>query len=124
MYSFRRLVLCLLIAWLPVQGLAAVAMPFCKHMQDGSGSHRIMPAGNDHHQHGGHGEELDHHAGFAGIACDDCSACHLASGSLMLTADVVIVEIRAEHALHPRACALRYFFFPEQPSRPPLTTIA
>jgi hypothetical protein len=118
-----RLGVYLLIAWLPVQGFAAAAMPFCKHMHDGSGSHQSMPAVHEHHHNGG-GGDLEHHTALAGLACDDCFACHLACGSLMTTGHFFIAEISAQHALHARAASAAYYFYPEQPSRPPLTVFA
>jgi hypothetical protein len=126
MRHLRRLILCFLIAWLPIQGIAVAAMPFCKHERCGAdaGPHQIVPAAHELHQHGRQGAEPDQHTGVAGIACNDCSACHLACGSSMLCADIVIFEIHAQHALHPRAAALPHFFFPDQPSRPPLSAIA
>jgi hypothetical protein len=122
MRYLRRLILCFLIAWLPIQGIAVAAVPFCKHERCGAkaGSHQILPAGHSHHAQG---VERDQYTGVAGIACNDCSACHFACGSSMLSADVVVFEIHAQHALHPRAAALSYLFFPEQPSPPPLTAI-
>src|SRR4051794_41284495 len=128
----RRLILVFLIAWLPVQGWAAVAMPFCKHALGNSSAaqtagdqheHHLQTT-DAHHQHHQHPDnDTPANAGH-GLMCNDCGACHLAcSSSLIPTAIVMLVpaELR-EYRLSPPA--LLYLFYPEQPSRPPLTAIA
>jgi hypothetical protein len=67
----RSLALLLLLIWLPFQGVAAAAMPFCKHQQ--------VPAGLAD-QHAGHhdpGHEMADHGAAPG-GCDDCGVCQLA----------------------------------------------
>jgi hypothetical protein len=70
--------------WLPVQAIAATAMPFCRHGE----AHRAMPAvvavgaeaGMEHCALHGAPAPADH-----GLNCDDCGFCHL-SGASFLTA--------------------------------------
>jgi hypothetical protein len=133
----RTLVSLLMIFWLPVQGYAAIAMPFCQHALHGapvghisvaaaqgvghgnipdhahhsavSSSERVSPAGN--HQHS------------PAIDCNDCGVCHLACSLAM-------VSVRYEPAAPQRerfaliSPAVPPLFVPEQPKRPPLATVA
>ena len=127
MRLFRRLVLCLMIVWLPVQGFAAVAMPFCKHALGHSAAAQTAGDKHDHqkhHLHHGAPGENAHDAGSSGLLCDDCGACHLACSSSIVPATVVIVLPAAQYTYYLSPPTSLYLFYPEQPSRPPLTAIA
>jgi hypothetical protein len=85
---WRRFIVCLLLLWLPLQGLAALTMPFCRHAEQSSRSaataHDVRV--HDAHAHAGHVHDprATLHAGAADapgagtLACNDCGACHLA----------------------------------------------
>ena len=85
----RKLVLCLLLAWLPLQGVAAVTMPFCRH-----GSHETAPAmqselhaglhGQHAHEHGGTHHAPAPESGHGALTCNDCGSCHLACAPALL----------------------------------------
>ncbi len=130
----------LMILWLPLQGFAAVAMPFCTH-----GSHVSLSA-----QHIGHPlahTETRHFHGLArgasdshlyqtvhantprhdgppsGLACNDCGMCHLACSpvapSWLNAIERMYVECFAQFSP-----ALPPTFVPEQLTPPPLSAIA
>jgi len=108
--------------WLPLQGFAAVAMPFCAHaLHDMPATADLQASDQDHHRH--HSEGSGHNADRlhpdGGLACNDCGACHLAcapmlSGSVWLGADTASFDFRSLPTRAPRV------FTPEQPNPPPL----
>jgi hypothetical protein len=108
------LILALLIGWLPLQPMAALAMPFCQH--------GTQPSAMEHDHASVHhaGHEPQHTDGQAGhLACSDCGACHLACApvltvSLTLSAHVPARRFDLSPPLVPAA------FAPEQPHPPPL----
>lgn len=94
----RRLILMLVLFCLPLQGVMATVMPFCKHAMGGAKSSEKLhaqhgnAAANGHHdQHASrddivHSEHQIHQpsdAGGARLACDNCEACHLACAAAM-----------------------------------------
>jgi phosphohistidine phosphatase len=114
---------------LPLQGLAAIVMPFCKHslshpqpvVQVNLGEH----AGHhDHSSHAGHGD--DRHAEDASSpllsACDDCGHCHL-SGAFSLPSlafpDTEVVSF----AVPLRSVQVPRGFIPDRLHPPPLPTL-
>ena len=124
----RRLVIALLLAWLPVQGIAAVAMPFCRHAM-----HQAPVDVHAGHHHGGSGNGVGHHADHGSstldevpstasvLNCNDCGACQLACApaappaALAFALPPALAGVFALDPPEPRA------FVPEQPQRPPLT---
>jgi ferredoxin len=127
----RHLILVFLIAWLPVQGWTAVAMPFCKHALGHSSAaqtagdhheHHLQTAAAQHQHHQHHGDDTPAKAGH-GLICDDCGACHLACSSSLLPGAIAVAvpAILRDYRLPPPASL--YLFYPEQPSRPPLNAI-
>src|SRR3954467_9472499 len=126
---FHRLILVFLVAWLPLQGWAAVAMPFCKHALDHSngpqtaGSHHEhqVQTVDAHHQH--HSGDTQTKAGHD-LSCNDCGACHLACSSSLVPGTIVIAVPAVLRDYRLPAPTSLYLFYPEQPSRPPLDAIA
>jgi hypothetical protein len=122
---FRRAVVSLLLLWLPLQGLAAVSMPFCRHAVDSSiglTAQEDAHAGHAHHAHEpytpAHGSDTSDHAG--GMACNDCGACHLACAAMMLSEPIAsaltvpAAKVSVPSPLAPPALVL------DQPNPPPL----
>lgn len=121
----RSLISVLMILWLPLQGFAAVAMPFCEHAM-----HRApagMDAGANAHQHhavhqshalAGDASDQHGHSGTA-LDCKDCGACHLAC-TPAAPAHAPAVHLDASYAYSERAPALAPLFIPDQPHHPPL----
>ena len=106
----RRLVLILVMLWLPLQGMAAVVMPFCKQAH-------LDPSG---HAVGHHDQQAeDQHQSPAPHACDDCDICHLACApGVPCEAALTIALPATEHATSEPWGQPR--FIPDQPQRPPL----
>jgi len=123
-----------MVLWLPLQGFAAVAMPFCKHAMHGMAS---IGAGNGHagqqtvaqHAHHRPGITTDgatpgtHHQGSVGLDCNDCGACHLACAPAVLPAQRDLVAMGGKHYT-PVSPSIPPLFVPEQHKRPPLAAIA
>ena len=122
---FRRTVVSLLLLWLPLQGLAAVSMPFCRHALDsgiGLTAQEDAHAGHAQHAHApytpAHGSDTSEHAG--GMACNDCGACHLACAAMMLSEAIAsaltlpAAKVSVPSPLAPPALVL------DQPNPPPL----
>jgi hypothetical protein len=129
MVLWKRVVALTVLMWLPLQGVAAIAMPFCRQadapLAVGDAS------GGDHDHHGHHG---DHHSQHDGddhtapapsddgipLTCNDCGPCHLACAPAAVSAGTgaVVAVFTTERPFgepsKPRA------FIPEQPKRPPL----
>jgi ferredoxin len=105
----RRLVLVLVLLWLPLQGVAAVVMPFCKP------AHAVPAEHTEHHAH--HAGD-QHHAPTL-HACDDCGVCHLVCApGVPSEAALSIAQPATEHTrFEPRGSPR---FIPDQPQRPPL----
>ncbi len=137
---FRFLVVLMLSLWLPVQAVAGVTMPFCKH--GGSGGSRTATAGEaqSHHRHAD--APADHHgaavpdgttakhssehqhghgdaSGTSAAGCNDCGACHLACAAVIAPT----ANLPAQH-LSFDFCVLAYVAPSDQaldqPHPPPL----
>jgi hypothetical protein len=128
MRLLHRLFLWIVILWLPLQGYAAVAMPFCKHGMGDTASAQMNAGDHQHHQHhhqGKPGDDSHRHGGSTmGFSCSDCGACQLACCSFIPpdTADLTRPLTRGGYDIALPAAL--YPFIPETPSRPPLTAIA
>ena len=118
-----RLLLILTALWLPLQTVAAVAMPLCMHgapQQTQQHDEAMM-----HCEHGEVHEQTDSavHDGDAngGHVCNACSFCHLA-GVSALPASILMppVALQAHDYTLPTAPVL-ISHIPEQPQRPPRT---
>ena len=126
--------------WLPLQGYAAVAMPFCQHSMAAASTH-AENSGHSQHHHGSHadrthGETQDNtpqsaEAGSlqtvamgeaSGLACNNCGACHLACAPAI--AAIVSVPLLITGSVLESALAdSPHFFYPELPQRPPLPAL-
>ncbi|HTS53006.1 MAG TPA: hypothetical protein VMH26_07015 [Burkholderiales bacterium] len=138
MQRWRSVLSVLMILWLPLQGLAAHTMPFCKH------GHRTPPArvtgpanvhpaaqqvhrdvvSNPHSQpHPAARAGTHRHGGPSGdLACDDCDVCELAC-SPAAPASPNAVEPAGAQAFTRFSPTLPPLFVPEQRNRPPLAAI-
>jgi hypothetical protein len=125
-----------MILWLPLQGYAALAMPFCKHgFRLSAPAH--LPAQAQVHagpQHAHHGEQVgsdshQHHAAHpgthrhdgspSGLACNDCGVCHLACSPAAPTSTSAAERVGAQSFVR-FSPTLPPLFVPEQRTRPPL----
>jgi hypothetical protein len=133
----RTLLALLMILWLPVQGYAAIAMPFCEHAMHGAPVGHISVAavqgvgdGNtrDHAHHSAvssseHASPAGNHHDSPAADCNDCGACHLACSPAVppVRHDLAPAQ-RERFAL--ASPAVPPLFVPEQPKRPPLAAVA
>lgn len=123
-------ILSVLIAlWLPLQGYAAVAMPFCQHSMAGTSG---APTSADHTRH------ADGHAGMhhddagdpqssaeneaGGLACNNCGTCNLACAPAIF-ALVTVSLLVADSVFESAFTDSPHIFYPEQPQRPPLSAL-
>jgi hypothetical protein len=133
----RTLLALLMILWLPVQGYAAIAMPFCQHAMHGAPVGHIPVAaaqgvgdGNtpDHAHHSAvssseHASPAGNHHDSPAADCNDCGVCHLACSPAVSPVQYALAPAQRERfaLISPAAPPL---FIPEQPKRPPLGTVA
>jgi hypothetical protein len=89
-----RSIVFMLLLWLPLQGVAALTMPFCRHALDAAveqAAHGRADAEHAHHAHD-HGTPADQPRPGdrqGGLSCNDCGACNLACAAVMLPAPVL-----------------------------------
>jgi len=122
----RAMIALLLMLWLPLQGFAAVAMPFCQHAMRGSiasgsvADPQAQHTAHDHHQAARASmTDAQHTSDGALLACNDCGACHLAC-TPTAPSSTPAVDSDATYAYGGRNPALPPLFIPEQPHHPPL----
>ncbi|HTT40521.1 MAG TPA: hypothetical protein VMH32_22935 [Burkholderiales bacterium] len=126
----RTIVTAFLALWLPLQGTAAVAMPFCDHTLGGNTQAMPQPD-RSHHQGSASGALATHEHGAAAahdgrtgpasanLACNDCGVCHLACAPAAPAAGFVFAMPVLSAPLATDV-ALLAPFEPEQPQPPPL----
>ncbi len=136
MVHWKSILALALILWLSLQGIASVAMPFCRHAERTDVSAALGPdahAAADHAAGVHDGSAAHHHAsgdashgsGHASdhgskLSCNDCGTCQLACAPAMAAS--------VWHALASPATSQRIAidpsalltFVPEQPNPPPL----
>lgn len=75
----RKVIILFLVFWLPLQGVAALAMPFCEHMAAGVAHEHAQVQHDGHDAHHGGGDGNAAHGDDANQApCDQCGLCHIA----------------------------------------------
>lgn len=117
---FRRLLLLLLIALLPLQGIAASFVTACEGVPAGvallsppSSGHDLTQAGGDMPCHA-HGDE----SGFSGSAPDH-GCCHNLALAIPLTLSLFGAVLTGER-IHPAIAAAFTDHLPDRLQRPPL----
>lgn len=110
MKNFLALVLLLS---LPLQGVAAVAMPFCQH-KPAAHLAAMTDQGHAPHQHAQQKNTL---------ACDDCAFCQLCAAPALPTIAAVTLT-HTTTTLNPEPPVHFFLFIPEQPKHPPLPVLA
>ena len=127
MIRWRALLVLLMSLWLPLQGVAAVVMPFCQHSL-AAGQADETPAGHA----GAHGDTMDHSAHQAMsaqqtdsvqnllTACDDCGHCNLSCASTLPSAALLAaMPVQVSVAAFPVLPVLAGVV-PHRLNRPPL----
>jgi hypothetical protein len=130
----RKIVALFLLSWLPLQGIAAVDMPFCQHALLGaSHRHAGVETGVAHqHEVQSDARARHHHSAthstpatgapnpsFADLECDDCGACHLACAATIPVSLSMMLGALA-YAPTPGPLQTLLEFTPQQPDPPPL----
>ena len=116
----RLLPLLITALWLPLQAVAAVAMPFCRHA-----AHQQAPAAAmTHEEHcAGHVMEPAANPAADGIDCaqdcDGCELCHLASAGYMPAATATTARLPAIRDFEALPVLASPSFIPEPPQHPP-----
>ena len=122
----RRLVLAVLLMWLPLQGLAALTMPFCRHAPGTAAGDVVAQHGSaaDHaghaHHHDASGAAQEPVQPAMSLTCNDCGACHLACAAAMLPAPVMRAAAPASGGPDPAPAIAPLAHVPDQPNPPPL----
>lgn len=122
----KRLIVSILLAWLPLQGIAAYTMPFCRHalhapaVEAAHGVHQ--PADHRGHAHPVHAgidqPASDQPADWAD--CNDCGACRLACAPAMLPASVSNSAVVGRAGPEPSPYLAPPVLVLDRPSPPPL----
>jgi hypothetical protein len=138
MNYWKSILSVLITLWLPLQGYAAVAMPFCQYSMARASSHC---ADADHSQHRydgypGHIAQTDVPDDIIGIShtndvgnddagslgCNNCDNCHLACSPVISAVVPVYLSIGGS-VLESAPVDVPPFYYPEQLQRPPLSTL-
>ena len=98
----RRVILFLAILWLPLQGVVAVAMPFCPHSLG-------RPAISSEPEH-------------SDLSCNGCGVCHLACAPAVAAA-TSLAFAPADSIYSQLYSTFIRLFIPEQPQPPPNPSI-
>jgi len=140
MHRWRSILAALMLLWLPLQGYAAVAMPFCRHGFHGTASghmdaqslvqidmrhvhHGAQSTADPHEHHAGHAS-MHHHGDSPGtLACHDCGVCHLACSPAASTSRYIVEALGAQSFVL-FSLTLPPLFVPEQRTPPPLAAVA
>lgn len=112
---FRLLPLFIAALWLPLQAVAAIAMPFCRHGETQKVAVAADQAVVHCHQHERQQTPADHVAN----ACDQCGFCHLAGAGFMPAAEPVAAVIPAGRDFRSDAPLAPASNIPEPPRQPP-----
>ena len=127
MRIWRCIILFVVMLWLPIQGFAAVAMPFCDHALAHSNGAQMNGVHHDHqhHNHNGQAPGDTHHdqSSPTGLLCNDCGACHLACAPIAPCVTITFVT-PSGHTFGFLPAAFPSPFIPEQLERPPLSAIS
>jgi hypothetical protein len=120
----RRIHLFLLLItalWLPLQAVAAIAMPFCRHAAEQALQQGVV-AHEDHCPgHAGAEATTTDNDGSAssGQDCDGCELCHLASAGYLMPSVVTPVGVPPARDFVAQPFLASPSFIPEPPQQPP-----
>lgn len=114
--------------WLPLQGTAAVTMPFCKHSMTAAAvdahavEHPVAHGGPTAHHHDAHHAQMAHGIGQDAtqpLACDDCGQCALSGAFTLPAAGFQASSVLTTAAPHSIPSAFADVV-PHRLNRPPL----
>ena len=112
----RNFILAFLLLWLPLQGVAAAGMSFCRHDHTPpAAAHSTM---NDHQDGHACSHDQDASSTSSQTSCDDCGYCHL-GGAPALLPTLAALSDGAGFSFKFVFDSHFTLFFPEQLQRPP-----
>ena len=115
---FARFLLLFTALWLPVQTMAAMSMPLCRHAQEqamaGVELQQDAAAVHCHETTAPASDQTAHDAG-----CDNCDQCHLACAGFMPSAPLATIMIPAGYAYVLPAIVAPPSHISEPPQHPP-----
>jgi ABC-type nickel/cobalt efflux system permease component RcnA len=112
---FARFLLLFAALWLPVQTMAALSMPLCRHAQEqAAASLAAQPEAMPCHEAATQDQVPNHDAG-----CDNCELCHIASTGFMPSAALTADPVQAEYHYAMPAVAAPPSHIAEPPQHPP-----
>lgn len=120
----RRIHLFLLLItalWLPLQAVAAIAMPFCRHAAEQALQQDVAAQGDHCPGHAGAGAAPADNGGNASSDqdCDGCELCHLASAGYLLPATALAGQLPPARDFEADPVLASPSFIPEPPQHPP-----
>ncbi len=113
---FVRFLLLFAALWLPVQTMAAISMPLCRHALEqasASAAHESPAAAMPCHE-AGTTDQAAHDAG-----CDNCASCQMACAGFMPSAPLKTSLIAAAHDYLSPALTVPRSHITEPPQHPP-----
>ena len=114
---FRLLPLLLTALWLPLQAVAGITMPFCRHAAEQS-----VPETTGHEAHcPGHAAEEASAPAAIGCDqdCDGCELCHLATAGYMPATPTLPAHMPAGRDYVAAPALASPSFIPDPPQYPP-----
>lgn len=118
---FHLFLLLITALWLPLQAVAAIAMPFCRHAAEQALQQGVAADGDHCPGHAGAEAPPADNGGSASSDqdCDGCELCHLASAGYLLPATGTAGRLppARDFAAHPVLASPS--FIPEPPQHPP-----
>lgn len=116
----RLLPLLITALWLPLQAVASVAMPFCRHAAEQAAG--VEAASQEEHcaMHEGAPEPQSTNTTDPGCqSCDGCELCHLAGAGYMPATVAASEPLPAARVFAPRPQFASPSHIPEPPQYPP-----
>lgn len=118
MRRFKSFLLILIALWLPIQAVAAVAMPFCRHAAGQSAPAEAVQSPAPCHEHAGAAVGSTGETSASDLGCDNCEMCHLASaGYIPPAAAVLPLPVASVFVAQPMFAA--HSHIGEPPQQPP-----
>ncbi|RLJ68510.1 hypothetical protein [Sulfurisoma sediminicola] len=114
---FRLLPLLITALWLPLQAVAAIAMPYCRHAAEQVVA--LDASASEAHCRGHAGNDAPSAGAAADQDCDGCELCHLASAGYMLPAVAMAGHLPPARDFEARPVLASPSFIPEPPQHPP-----
>ncbi|MDP1956961.1 MAG: hypothetical protein Q8J75_02130 [Rhodocyclaceae bacterium] len=120
----RRLnsyMLILIALWLPIQAVAAMAMPYCRHAGEPSAQTEAVHSAAPCHEHADVAVGAADVSSTGDLGCDNCEMCHLASAGYIPSA-VANLPLPVASVFVARPMSALRSHIAEPPQQPPRRT--